>query len=78
MNRTCVIASPFGCTWIQPGSEGHVDGVGYAMCVRVAHQPRVVSEMECAHCALWEASTAPHDEPSEVAPFPTHFILRPE
>jgi hypothetical protein len=59
MSRTCVIASPFGCTWIEHGSEGHVGGNGYALCVRVPHQPRLVSEMECAHCALWEASTNP-------------------
>lgn len=63
MSRTCVIASPFGCTWIQHGSEGHVDGIGYAMCVRVARQPRLVSEMECAHCALWEDSATLDAEP---------------
>jgi hypothetical protein len=72
MNRTCVIASPFGCTWIQHGSEGHVDGTGYAVCVRVAHSLRVVSEMDCAHCGLWEAPATSHDESSgEVTPFPS-------
>jgi hypothetical protein len=71
MSRTCVIASPFGCTWIQGGSVGHVGGIGYAMCVRVPHQPRLVSEMECAHCALWEASPSPEVAPTgERRPLP--------
>jgi hypothetical protein len=70
MSRTCVIASPFGCTWVQAGSEGHVGGIGYALCVRVPQQPRLVNEMECAHCALWEASASPVAFTGERRPLP--------
>ena len=46
--------SPLNCHWIQPGSRGAIEGLEYAVCERLADAPRVVNEVECAHCPLWE------------------------
>jgi hypothetical protein len=61
MARVAVNASPFSCKWIQRGSETRVSNWSFALCLR-AHDPRVVSESECARCARWEAPEGHEDE----------------
>ncbi len=56
MNQIRINTSPFGCRWIEPGSEGRVGDFAYAVCFRVRNHDRTVSEPECARCPLWQES----------------------
>ena len=53
MATVAINASPLNCRWIQRGSEMRVSNWTLALCLR-GHS-RIVSESECARCALWEA-----------------------
>ncbi len=57
MAQLAVSPSPFGCRWITRGTEMRLDRWTYAVCVRRADQPRVVSEDECSRCACWQSSS---------------------
>jgi hypothetical protein len=54
MPPVAAIASPFSCRWIQSGSEARVSNWSRALCIRIRERPRIVTEDECARCALWE------------------------
>lgn len=51
--------SPLNCHWIEPGSLQSIEGFEYAVCERLANTPRVVNEVECAHCPWWEPPLQP-------------------
>lgn len=58
MAQLAVIASPFQCRWIPPGTEMRLEQWTYAICLRSRDHPRVVSEGECGQCGCWESPTA--------------------
>lgn len=46
--------APLSCRWIEHGTERRISNWTYALCIRVATKPRMVSEGECARCPRWE------------------------
>ncbi len=54
MAHTALNPSPFGCRFIERGSEIRISNWSYALCRRLG-VPRLVSEEECARGARGEA-----------------------
>jgi hypothetical protein len=57
-----IAVSPFGCRWIEPGTEPRLGDERYAICKRAPEPPRVVAESECARCVRWQPPLPPLDE----------------
>ena len=59
--RHAVATSPLNCFWIRRSTVDIVEGLTYGVCRRIRGADRVVSEVECEFCPLWEPSLSGAD-----------------
>ena len=65
--RQAVTTSPLNCFWIRRSTVDTVEGLTYGICRRIRGADRVVSEVECQFCPLWEPCLSGADATVSVA-----------
>jgi hypothetical protein len=64
--HTAVTTSPINCQWIRRSTVGTVEGIAYGVCRRLRGAERLVSEVECEFCPLWEPPLSGADARASV------------